>query len=1149
MADPKENNETTSQNKKVDYGLIQLSIPEIISALHQKAIASCPSNLRIANSAIEGDGKTAKLNSAGQHIVSVLNAEEGKNVSKKEALENLKKYVSAFVGPDLANKVTDKVLMKLGSEENGNENQGQNEEKVQNQDDQVKQLENKTNDAGDKEEEEESKQLENKSNKEKLEQSDESIDVKSFQKFLIEDCGMKFLFEENDEQQNDNVTSDNSSNEEKTQKDDLSLDQKKDNKDEKNEEALGWYIAYNLKVQGLKETNLKDAMKDFATSFFDNLKLTASGLFGGGQEVTGQQIRKSFHDLLHVDHTKLASNVAEYLRKKFPNIEDTSVEARDSKTLYKEIKDYINKDEKTAVNSAAYCLRIKVREEDRKKPFFNKKKIAEVIRKCMAGFRLGKKAAVTEDSIIKIEDFKDKHDDKEEGRNAKRPESTEIKEILSKVLEKTPDEKLKNQNAIEFFNAVKKKFDRILKNSDALKEKENKKAKEIFDSFKKAIIDAKDEEIKAEVFQKFYDEYLKFETSLGESKTTFDFIKTNDVVQSILELLFEDFSQNDLEPIQILGEEDDNNIEKENAKSSDDKKEDDIKSEKCEKKEDEIKTKWKDIVKNLLSQNGGKASFIKKENILEQLKSYSNVKELQDEFSKNEEFNYGFAIDFDKNSSLSESKQEFIVNSIMKMLFEQDLSNEEWKEIVNQHSNKKIKYPETIDSETKNKREMNIEELRTALHDDIVSYDNGEFKFSDPKDVIDDQQIKKTFEIANKDPSEIQEEQKNDIKSIFDEIKKFIGLPDSNFGQIIQLEKDVNESIKLNDSDLLLEKGHKKLDDKKWETFKKTIKANLEDIRNRKDEILKKSYEDQGQMLSFTKDEEAKNNSYNDFVKELFDSTDSVDDTIKKLNKIVHRDNFRNDIVYRFKYEPDDKKEETVKITFYDSDPESGDKKEKALGDPIEVKKGDPINSSDEAQKKIEEYNKQLKDDQQEGYDFSGWNPDPSTNADEDTELIAKYDKEKEAKKEQTFVVQFFSKDPSDENSELNIIQVNGNDSQVVPKGNKAIRPNEKDIPNIEEYEFINWGDAEDKLDSVQENIMAIAQYKKKPSKCNAYVMPIAFYEKEDDAKLEKTPEEETPPETTNDEAESGKAGGNDLYVFPIASSKDFESAPEIGND
>ena len=83
------------------------------------------------------------------------------------------------------------------------------------------------------------------------------------------------------------------------------------------------------------------------------------------------------------------------------------------------------------------------------------------------------------------------------------------------------------------------------------------------------------------------------------------------------------------------------------------------------------------------------------------------------------------------------------------MLFEQDLSNEEWKEIIKQHSNKKIKYPETIDSETKNKREMNTEELRTALHDDIVSYDNGEFKYSDPKDVIDDQQIKKTFEIAN----------------------------------------------------------------------------------------------------------------------------------------------------------------------------------------------------------------------------------------------------------------------------------------------------------------------------------------------------------------------------------------------------------------
>ena len=85
-----------------------------------------------------------------------------------------------------------------------------------------------------------------------------------------ENCGMKFLFEENNEQQDDS----SANKEEKAE----------ENKEDKGnkEEALGWYIAYNLKVQGLKETNLKDAMKDFATSFFDNLKLTASGLFGGG---------------------------------------------------------------------------------------------------------------------------------------------------------------------------------------------------------------------------------------------------------------------------------------------------------------------------------------------------------------------------------------------------------------------------------------------------------------------------------------------------------------------------------------------------------------------------------------------------------------------------------------------------------------------------------------------------------------------------------------------------------------------------------------------------------------------------------------------------------------------------------------------------
>ena len=76
------------------------------------------------------------------------------------------------------------------------------------------------------------------------------------------------------------------------------------------------------------------------------------------------------------------------------------------------------------------------------------------------------------------------------------------------------------------------------------------------------------------------------------------------------------------------------------------------------------------------------------------------------------------------------------------------------------------------------------------------------------------------------------------------------------------------------------------------------------------------------------------------------DETNEINTSVK--NSISKINNILDNAIFVMNNQ-DDKKEETVKITFYDSDPESGDKKEKALGDPIEVKKGDPINSSDEA--------------------------------------------------------------------------------------------------------------------------------------------------------------------------------------------------------
>jgi len=62
---------------------------------------------------------------------------------------------------------------------------------------------------------------------------------------------------------------------------------------------------------------------------------------------------------------------------------------------------------KKKIAGSAYSLTIKVKEEDPKKPFFNVKKIAEIIKKCM---RLGKKHSVDAADIIKVENYRDDND-------------------------------------------------------------------------------------------------------------------------------------------------------------------------------------------------------------------------------------------------------------------------------------------------------------------------------------------------------------------------------------------------------------------------------------------------------------------------------------------------------------------------------------------------------------------------------------------------------------------------------------------------------------------------------------------------------------------------------------------------------------------
>lgn len=1270
-----------AESKQVKYS-IDLSVPSIIAALHQKAIGSAEKkakDIRIANSAIESDGKTAKLNSAGQHIISVLSTNEKDGVVKKQdALVALQEYVTWFVGPDLGKKVTDKVILPLGNGEEGEQqssdedNEGETEEEKN-----ADEAASVDNDSPDNEETKDNEEAETIS---------DSIHVKSFGEFLVENCGLKFLLEDGpddddapseDDEEGEEAEKKSAEEKERAESSGQSSDEKED---PKNPSAKGWYIAYNLKVQGLKETALKDAMKQFATSFFDNLTITSSGLFGSGKQFTGKDIRKGIHKLMHVDHKELATKVGDYIAKKFPNLTSSKVEARDKNTLLKEIsgKGSLTPDQKEAISSAQYSLAIKIEEKDPKKPFLNTSKIADVIRKCLGFFRIGKKAQVTKDSIIHIENYtEDASKTNKEAEQRLKDEKAvpgldELKGKLSK--------KKTNLEAYDYLLGVfRGSTNGLDKKGSFDKSTKLKAAVETWDKFAKAHPREKfpsgDKAYDEKLFKDFlaaYEKFCKDNEVNNESMPSVHLYSKHDVASMLLEMLFE---ETDIEP-NVLFEDDDADAEEDDSESGssesgegEEGSDEDVKADKCEKEIDDLKSEWKNIAKKYVEDANAKIVLLEKDEVLKNLQ-YDDKSKLEAEFSKNEELNYCLAIDFDSSSKLAESKTSA---KIFSLLFEQDLSNDEWKEIIKKHKDGELQFPETTDPDSGSKREMSLEELRGALHSDIINYKNGEFIQKTEEEVAKDVDVKQ-LEVSAKDVETqviaIEDKTEKDLTQAFEEFKKYAGVDAAkNFGELVILEKTVKESISSEDGNMLNEslilEGHS---EEQLNVEKEIDRIGVENLTKNVDELRKNYLEFLGKVKKDNPKNEyvqkilvnSKNWISKEFIGKLRDQEEADVGTIKKMLKdCVSRVGKTNDVKFELQalvdalkklpdgpkkddeqtdedekititfkdiedpsqlsdpeapsdddkkkyeqlgdplklvpgedvkipevedkgekkewkfigFEPDPEnmdetgdtyaiysKEDikTVKITFYDADPESGEKLDKPLHDSIEIPEGESINSSEEVSELIEELNKQLLDNQKEGFTFDGWNPDVKEKASEDVDVVAKYKTDDSEPPAVMHSVTFIAlSNPADPNSEKKIIEVNGMPMQAIQDGEKAARPAEEDIPEIEGYKFKGWGDAESKLDSVKEDVDAIARYEPvggiipvdNGKKYKAYLMPFAYYKKKDDG--------ETPPTPPNGE-DGGDDGGNDeelekhgadLYIYPIASSKDFESDGKIEND
>lgn len=454
-----------------------LSIPTIIAALHQTALAhsnAASKNATITNSALEGDGKDAKLASAGEHIISVI-PNDGGVLQKADAIALLSEYVQWFVGPDLKKKVNDSTVKSLTEAPGSKKN--------------------------------------------------ESKKFMSFGKFLMLEA------EEDDLAAADELFSgeeggeeDKSDEGEKKEEDKKPEEDKKDGEpededgskegevDETKESKTGYYIAYNLKVEGLPQTALKDSMKKFAKTFFDGVKISGTGLFGGGYSFTVKDIKDAVNDIFGpIDPNDLVDKVEKEINNiRNPNTDTAQVQVRDKTTLISDLGKNIDAAQKQKISSADYSLWIKLQEYDPKKAIFNPRIVADIVQSSIKGLFKKFKNKITKNDVIYIEDYADIHDD------------TKSLEQLNKSVP-TPQEFTKlmlarNMNVAKVWAQIEKDLDAIAKNKQIKNSVLASGCVKIWEEWKKnrkddpeaLSSDPMDRTTIQKYFQPFIDEYTKF---------------------------------------------------------------------------------------------------------------------------------------------------------------------------------------------------------------------------------------------------------------------------------------------------------------------------------------------------------------------------------------------------------------------------------------------------------------------------------------------------------------------------------------------------------------------------------------------------------------------------------------------------------------
>lgn len=509
-------NDSSKGSSSSAKSVCTMSIPDIIGALHEKALEQCKaesSGVTLTNSAFSKDGK---LETAGDHMICAAPSPDS-DVDKAGAVKILQSYVQWFAGPDLAKKVTDGSVNEILADDNGSEGA-----------DSLK----------------------------------ESKHVPSFKTWLLceaddstgEDDSPSFgddVEEEPEENTSRADDTDFSDSPDDSGDDSKDKDEGKDKKDtDEEKKPAGYYVGYSLKVEGMKESTADDAMKStsalwkYAKTFFDGMKITFTklGSGGSGESFTIKDIKNAFGETFgKIDPNKLVSNIEKELDKRYPDTTPVSVKVRDQKTLLADDGDKLSGEDKAKIAQSQYSLFIKVTEHDPKKNILTTAEIADIVTKSISGLWKKFRNGVTKNDVIYINNYADTRSNPEELKKLQNlvPNSKEVLNIVRK-----------NRQASDVYDKLKKAMDKI----DDHKQKENSNLAnaclKAWNELEKQIT-ADEKRIlsltgkaKDDFFMPFADKYKKtyekyYDKSLNESICTFS---QPTYIVSLKKLVLENFT-------------------------------------------------------------------------------------------------------------------------------------------------------------------------------------------------------------------------------------------------------------------------------------------------------------------------------------------------------------------------------------------------------------------------------------------------------------------------------------------------------------------------------------------------------------------------------------------------------------------------------